>query len=235
MLTAPLTTSRFRDRVFDLFTNPDAETTPTVSHLTKEDTDFGPGELTSQVLAVASPWIDLCSPDPLVYNISRQVLNLEVSYAAFCGVANIIIPGPSIHGGIIQGDGVAQYAYAVQEILEVGLYHSVLIRMPMSDGSSRSQLHREQSLASYTRSIFVENFQDDIRLESDPFGMWDAWNITRSVCKYNNRLFVGKIKHEISKPAAALAQSIFSPERALTSWEFPPRSLNAVQNIPSLG
>ena len=235
MLTAPLTTSRFRDRVFDLFTNSDAEATPTVSHLTKEDTDFGPGELTSQLLAVASPWIDLCSPDPLVYNISRQVLNLEVSYAAFCGVANIIIPGPSIHGGIIHRDGIAQYAYAVQEILEVGLYHSVLIRMPMSDDSSRSQLHRQQSLASYARPICMEKSQDDIRLESDSFGMWDAWNITRSVCKYNNRLFVGKIKHKISKLAAALAHFIFSSEMALTSWEFPPRSLNAVQNIPSPG
>lgn len=196
MLTAPLTTSHFRDRVFALFEDPESETAPNVTPLTKYDTDFGPGELTSQLLAVASPWIDLCSADPFVYNISRQVLQLEVAYAAFCGVAYIIVPGPNLHSGTISGDGVAQYAYTMQEILEIGLYHHVLVRIPMSDSPDRVPQPKEKTLALYARSSSVKKANGDDGLKSDAFGTWDAWNIIRSICKYNNRLFVGKIKNK---------------------------------------
>jgi len=198
MLTAPLTTSHFRDRVFDLFDDLDEEAALTVSPLTKFDTDLGPGDLTSQLLAVASPWIDLCSPDPLVYNISRQVLHLEIAYAAFCGVANIIIPGPNLHSGKVHGDGVAQYAYTIQEILETGIYHHVLIRLSMSDDPDRASLHNERKLTFYVRPIFVGKANDEDSPRSDTFGTWDAWNIIRSICKYNNRLFVGKTRQNIS-------------------------------------
>lgn len=198
MLTAPLTTSQFRDRVFDLFENLDEEAALTVSPLTKFDTDLAPGDLTSQLLAVASPWIDLSSPDPLVYNISRQVLHLEVAYAAFCGVANIIVPGPNTYGGSLHVDGVAQYAYAIQEILETGIYHHVLIRLPMSDDSNRPSFHNKRNLASYARPIFVGKADDEDDLKRDAFGMWDAWNVVRSICKYNNRLFVGKTEQNVS-------------------------------------
>ena len=198
MLTAPLTTSHFRNRVLGLFQNLDPEVALTVSPLTKDDTDLGPGEMTSQLLAVASPWIDLCSPDPLVYNISRQVLHLEVAYAAFCGVANIIVPGPILHHSNTHGDGVAQYAYAIQEILETGIYHHVHIRLSMSDDSDREQLHNKASLASYASPEFVEKAKEKDKAKPDAFGTWDAWNIIRSVCKYSNRLFVGKIKRNIS-------------------------------------
>ena len=198
MLTAPLTTSHFRNRVFDLFENLNEEAALTVSPLTKLDTDLGPGDLTSQLLAVASPWIDLASPDPLVYNISRQVLHLEVAYAAFCGVANIIVPGPNIFGRTLHVDGVAQYAYAIQEILETGIYHHVLIRLPMSDDSNRPSFHSLKTLASYTRPTFVGKADDEDDVRRDSFGMWDAWNVIRSICKYNNRLFVGKTKQNVS-------------------------------------
>lgn len=200
MVTAPLTNSRFRDRVFDLFDSLDEEAALTVSPLTKLDTDLGPGDLTSQLLAIASPWIDLSSPDPLVYNISRQVLHLEVAYAAFCGVANIIVPGPNIYGGTTHVDGVAQYAYAIQEILEIGIYHHVLIRLPMSDDSDRPSFHSKRTLASYVRPIFAGKADDEDDLRRDAFGMWDAWNVIRSICKYTNRLFVGKIKQSVSQP-----------------------------------
>ena len=197
MLTAPLTTSHFRNRVFALFEDLDPEDTLNVTPLTKFDTNLGPGEFTSQLLAVASPWIDLCSSDPLVYNVSRQVLHLEVSYAAFCGVANIIIPGPNLHGSNRSSDGVAQYAYTMQEILEIGLYHQVLIRFPMSDVPDRSSATNDRCLSSYARRS-VEQGNDENWLQPDIFGTWDAWNIIRSICKYSSRLFVGKMEQTIS-------------------------------------
>lgn len=198
MLTAPLTTPQFRDRVFNLFQDIDPETALTVSPLTKDDTDFAPGELTSQLLAVASPWIDLCSPDPLVYNVSRQVLHLEVAYAAFCGVSNIIIPGPNLHSGRLHGDGVAQYAYTIQEILEIGSYHQVLIRLSMTDELDRSPPQNESSLSSFAGPMYIEPPKDEYTAKPDTFGTWDAWNIIRSLCKYNHRVFVGKIEWSLS-------------------------------------
>ena len=68
-----------------------------------EDTDLTAGEMTSHLIALVSPWIDLCSPDPLIYNISRQVIHLEIAYAAFCGITNVIVPGPKLHRGNLHG------------------------------------------------------------------------------------------------------------------------------------
>ena len=193
MLTAPITTSSFRDRVLRLFEDLDADVSPVVSPLTEKDSDLAPGELTSQLLAMASPWIDLSSPDPLVYSVSRQVLHLEIAFASFCGVANVIIPGPRLHHGNVHGDGVAQYALTIQEILEIGLYHQVHIRLAMSDDPAADRLEQSETLSMYARPEFEGQGRERHKTRCDAFGTWDAWNVVRSICKYNARLFVGKV------------------------------------------
>lgn len=193
MLTAPITTTYFRDRVFGLFEDLNSDVSPVVSPLTKDDSDLAPGELTSQLLAMASPWIDLSSPDPLIYNVSRQVLHLEIAFASFCGVANVIIPGPKLHHGNVHGDGVAQYAYTIQEILEIGLYHQVHIRIPLSDDPAADRLEQIEALSIYARPECEGQGTERHKTRSDAFGTWDAWNVVRSICKYNARLFVGKV------------------------------------------
>lgn len=192
MLTAPITTTFFQERVFALFDDLDPESTPTVSALTMNDTDLTPDEMTSHLLAMVSPWIDLCSPDPVIYNISRQVLHLEIAYAAFCGVTNVIIPGPSLHHGNIHGDGVVQYAYAMQEILDIGMYVQVHVRLPMIDDPAANDGYVGDSLRSRVRSDYVNSEAHGPKPKADIFGSWDAWNIVRSACNYNIRLFVGK-------------------------------------------
>lgn len=192
MLTAPITTSSFHQRVLALFDNLDPDSAPTVSALTMADTDLTPDEITSHLLAMVSPWIDLCSPDPVIYNVSRQVLHLEIAYAAFCGVTNVIVPRPKLHHGNIDGDGVVQYAYSVQEILNIGMFVQVHIRLPMIDDPEAVDENMGDDLSSRARLEYVNLSTSNPKPKADVFGTWDAWNIIRSTCNYNARLFVGK-------------------------------------------
>ncbi|KAL9110190.1 MAG: hypothetical protein Q9227_005251 [Pyrenula ochraceoflavens] len=97
---------------------------------------MSPHELTTQILALTSSWIDLCSPDPLIANVSRQVLMLEVSYAAFCGATFIVVPGPKLNAGM---GGLNKYGRAIQEALEVGPYLQIVLWFPMSAGTQDVQ------------------------------------------------------------------------------------------------
>lgn len=158
---------------------------PVVPTLTDEDTSLFPSNYIGSLAVYFSPWIDLCSPDPHIASLSRQVLNLEAAYANFCGVRTIIIPGPR------QDDssrGIAQYARAIREALHVANRANIIIHMPM---------YREPGLeekAETLSSIF--NPQDEPAAEPekeiDLFSAWDSWNTIRSVCTYSMRLFVGR-------------------------------------------
>ena len=224
MLTIPITTPHFHSRALTLLSNHLKELEahpsknlmiPNIPPLSTLDTLLTPNELVSGVLAVVSPWIDLASPDPVVYSISRQVLELEVAYAAFCGIGNIILPSPKIHSGNLHGAGLTQYAYAVQGVLNIGQYINVSISLDMMDNPAeeeeedygrftaraRGRFHGVSDDAYVEISEKESNKIDDehrSRLPSqkvakfDFFGTWDAWNIIRTICKYSTRLFVGK-------------------------------------------
>ena len=168
----------------------DDKPTPTIPSLSPADTPLTPSDRVLQLVGYASPWIDLSSPDPVVYDISRQVLNLEISYAAFCGFRDVVIPGPKLQYGTSHGEGIAQYAYAVQEALALSNYTQILIQLPMMYHPDQDNEDRvEGALAKLARPEYVE---PGAKSKHDFLGTWDAWHIIRTVCKYNNRLFVGK-------------------------------------------
>ena len=216
MLTTPITTPYFHTRVLTLLSNYLNELDvqpgrslpiPTIPSLSPVDTPLAPNETVSQILAVASPWIDLASPDPVIYNISRQVLEIEIAYAAFCGIGNVILPTPKLHHGKLHAEGISQYAYAVQEALNIGPYIQLSISLPMMDIPEEEGADDHSSLATRARSRYLGNYthsMDDPKenfegsrssrrlARFDFFGTWDAWNVIRTVCKYSNRLFVGK-------------------------------------------
>ncbi|KAI9679533.1 MAG: methyltransferase protein [Caeruleum heppii] len=217
MLTTPITTPHFHSRVLTLLSthlsqlrppsyHPDETQSltipevppPIIPPLTPVDTPLTPGDSISQLLAVASPWTDLCSPDPLIANISRQVLQLEVAYAAFCGIGNVIIPGPKLHHRGEHGTGLTQYARAVQEALAIGSYLAIQILLPMSDHPDTDMDEGLGSLVPFSREDFVEEAQSHKERRPDSFGTWDAWHVVRSVCKYSPRLFVAlSIPHHL--------------------------------------
>ena len=233
MLTSPITTPSFHTRVLALVSNHITELEespgralpiPTIPSLSPADTTLSPGDIVPHLLAVVSPWLDLCSPDPVIYGVSRQVLLLEVGYAAFCGIGNIILPSPKLHHGKLHGEGAVQYAYTVQEALKIAQYIQLSIMLPMMDDQEQDTDDVEGSLVQEARAKYMglsegqdpsqknpmepsrETLQggdqnDDgatiRRIRSARFdflGTWDAWNVIRTLCTYNARLFIGKSK-----------------------------------------
>ena len=208
MLTSPITTPHFHSRVLALLSKYLSETAsisddalqnamedgPKVPALSLVDTPLTPGHITSQLLAMVSPWIDLCSPDPLIYSISRQVLYLEVAYAAFCGIEYVFVPGPTLYHGDVQTQGLPQYARAVQEALSIGSHLQIHIMLPLIDHPDDGKNNEIGSLLPFTRECYIKESEESKLRKADVFGTWDAWNLVRTVCKYNNRLFVGELK-----------------------------------------
>lgn len=204
MLTSPITTPHFQARVLSLISShleasilesssisstTNVPPAPIIPPLTPVDTPLTPGDTVSQLIAFSSPWLDLCSPDPLISNISRQVLNIELAYASFCGVGNVIIPGPRTYSsGLADSNGLVQYARAIKEAIDIAGYVHISIHMPM---------YGQEEAKDITGDLmpFARNQQSTTATadkEIDLFETWDAWNLIRSVCKYSSRLSVGK-------------------------------------------
>ncbi|PHH87900.1 hypothetical protein CDD83_8253 [Cordyceps sp. RAO-2017] len=202
-VTTPITNQRFRSRVFklvaDYLASLDgdglAETTSTATSsraepilppLTPDDTSLFPSSAVNTYTACVSPWIDLCSLDPFIASISRQVLNLEINYANFCGVRSIMVPGPSCDAGKDGGSqGLVQYSRAVQEALAIGNCLSFLIHLPM---------YREPVGGGPDETLSSLKPQggnpETKGGEIDLFSCWESWHHIRTVCNYNLRLFV---------------------------------------------
>ncbi|KAI0099290.1 PRMT5 arginine-N-methyltransferase-domain-containing protein [Nemania sp. FL0031] len=195
-ITTPITNAHFHERIVKLVDEslvqadgqqkPGSRVDPIVTPLTPEDTTLFPEAHTSGLVGYASPWIDLCSPNHAIASISRQVLNLEVDYANFCGVRSIIVPGPrqdSAQTG--NGQGIAQYARAIQEALLIGTRINLIIHLPM---------YREPGLEEKVTQLSITNggeSKSHSTKEIDIFTSWDSWHVIRTVCNYDARLFVG--------------------------------------------
>ena len=202
----PITTDIFHTRVAALLSNhlygdhAQGNAThdfPTVPELTAADTFLGPEDVVPKLLGIVSPWIDLCSPDPVVYEISRQVLEIEVAFASFCGLASVVLPTPKVRLGSQRGQGISQYAHAVQEVLSIGAFMQFSVRLPMWEGALQFD-EPEGDVGNLGRPEFDDAIEEARSVSSDSarmndfFGSWDTWNLIRSVCKYNFRLCVGK-------------------------------------------
>lgn len=195
MLTTPITTASFQARVatqveehlqkLSSANSPDAVPVPLISPFSPKDTDLTPNDSNSALVAVSSPWIDLGSTDPLIANVSLQVFNLEIAYAAFCGIQHVMMHGP------LPGTDAVQYARAVSEALGMGPYIQLHILLPMvgeleqesGDGTHLAELAREQDVS----------LPEEDDLSEDNFSTWDTWDTLRTVCDYDSRLSIGKL------------------------------------------
>lgn len=207
MVTSSITTDLFHSRVLALLSstqahashadghaNPCPSETPqrvVVPSLAPVDTDLIPDESMSHIVATTSSWTDLCSSDPLVADVSKQVLMLEIAYAAFCGVSYVLIPGPRLYCRSMKQVGLMQYARAVQEALATGTYMQIKIWFPMID-HPENEVPRMGDLAPFARSEYFDDDPEGDGPGLDLYGTWDAWNAIRSFCNYHTRLCVGK-------------------------------------------
>jgi hypothetical protein len=200
MVAIPASTPEFYRTVRDLLvsynatlrddeTQKDQIPLPMIPALTPLYSKLSPGERASQIIVMSSPWIDLGSPDPVVAELSRQVFTLEIAYVAFCGVRNVVIPGPNLTHGEMCVEGFSRFSRAIQEALVVSNYINFQILLPMAPGSMRNISILRTKMENI--SIFA-NPKVKYRLADDEWGSWEAWNLIRSVCNYNQRLSVGK-------------------------------------------
>jgi type II protein arginine methyltransferase len=203
MITTPITTPHFHSRVLALLSSSLSESASLsnidvtltrnaspilVAPLSPADTPLTPESSTSQLIAVTSSWIDLGSSDPIIADISTQVLRLELSYAAFCGITYVLIPGPRFYSGSVENGSVSQYARTVLDSLSQGPYMQLYIWLPMIR-NSEDEKEEIGDLAPFARPAFLE--QSDSHVSLDIFGTWEAWDTIRSICGYSSRLFIG--------------------------------------------
>ena len=189
-LTTPITTSAFHDKVLELVkeynarvANQNGVPLPLGPPLTTKDTSLGPEDSNTSLVAIVSPWIDLGSDDPVIAHISRQVFNMELAYAAFCGINNIIIHGP------ISRSGIVQFGRAVFEGLGLGPYLQLHILLPMTGELEQGHGDAEH-LAELAKRLSVKDPESTD--EDEQFGVWDTWNTVRTMCNYSHKLSIGK-------------------------------------------
>jgi protein arginine N-methyltransferase 5 len=197
MLTSPLTTPVFQSNVQSLVTLyqnmldggalPEEVPVPLVPAFTPADAPLLPHDPISQLLAMTAPWIDLSSPDPVIFNISRQILNLEIAYAAFCGVQNVVIQGPTLYASVTGSSTLTQYSRAIKEALTIGPYLQFHILLSMSPSKAKPASFQPR-LSDLTRV----SSDEDLSESTDPWSPWEAWNVIRTMCNYSPRLSVGK-------------------------------------------
>lgn len=186
-VTTPLTTAKFHERVVSQLQAHLAsatELTPLISPLAPSDTSLAPNASNSALMGIVSPWIDLASPDPIIAHASRQILGMEVAFAAFCGISNVIIHGPDSEGEI------TQYSRAIAEALGLGPYVQVHVLLPMS-GDLEADCGDITHLSELARPAFF-NDQDDLSEEDNAYSAWEVWSTIQSICNYSQKLSLGK-------------------------------------------
>jgi protein arginine N-methyltransferase 5 len=233
MLTTPITNDAFHSKVLQVLSDhigaltasetpllsitgqTDVPAPPILPSLSPAETLLGPDEAISQLILTTSTWIDLASPDPLIAEISRQVLALEISYASFCGASNVLIQGPATNAS--SQDGLAQYSHALVEVMGLANYLQFHIAMPMIGQASTD--HTMGDLANLARDEYVDDLgleddddeeDEDAGEEVDDFASWDVWNVIRSTCRYSPRVSVGK-NVNISSPILSAAPCVIVP------------------------
>lgn len=118
---------------------------------------------------------------------------LEVSYAAFCGIGYLLIPGPKLHHGDMHSEGLGYYARAIQDALNAAPYVQFHIWVRSMDYPDL-ETDGIGDLGPLARKEFIRVPSIEPPLKIDAFGTWEAWDLIRRTCKYHARLFVGKTR-----------------------------------------
>ncbi|PSK59267.1 Protein arginine N-methyltransferase skb1 [Elsinoe australis] len=190
MITTRITNTAFRDHVQKLCSEHQAVgdsqlPMPIVTSLGPEYTSLGPSDATPSMIATVSPWADVSSSDPVVAHLSRQVVSIEVAYAAFCGISNVILPPLFRDGTTPDAVAVSRYADVVSQSLSLGPYLQVLAPFPMDD----QKLPKEETVTFKLQSSAKHATEKPSEQPgSDPFTTWDAWNHVRIACNYAAKL-----------------------------------------------
>ncbi|KAK9468458.1 PRMT5 arginine-N-methyltransferase-domain-containing protein [Lipomyces arxii] len=120
------------------------------------------------VFGMTADWINLESSDSHAVDNYVQVLKHELSYASFCGLAFVVVPGPK------RRNHVATYAQALKSAMSVVPIMNIVIQLQMTE------IETDQSSDSSTS-----------KTSGNVMSIWEIWNSIRTLCEYSNRLSVG--------------------------------------------
>lgn len=225
MITFPLTTPRFHSKVLSRLSSVFAELSSNdeditrsrnasplvIEPLTPADTHLTPDDSINSIIGITSPWIDLSSPDPIIADVSRQVLRLELAYAAFCGVSYVVVSGPKTNNV----SDIDAYGRAILDGLSQGPYMQIYIWTDACTHRPEHSTEQIGNLANFARRDDVYDL-DASGKDNDPFQTWQAWDQVRSICRYSTRLFVAlALQHDLP-PAAVLSRWYSEPVRILS-------------------
>lgn len=197
MLTAPITNQKYLSRVTNQIslhtTAPSGSSSdsraplPILAPLDASETLIVPGGTVPRLILTVHESIDLSSDDPIISDVSLQVLRQEIAYAAFCGANNVMIQGPKAEAS---DAGIKRYANAIREALSIGIYLNFIILLPM--GVSLERPGDVGAMADFERPEYCIERSLGESERQGPLENWDAWHIVRSMCNYHSKLFVGK-------------------------------------------
>ena len=163
----------------------------TIPSLRPIDTLLRPAQHVGQLIAFTSSWIDTASSNSDVADVSFQILNLEVAYAAFCGIMNVVVHSPTLAFSSIKSANITKFAHAIRHILTISPHLQIHILISFDNQCHTSMNEEYGSLTTKLSQNFGSaNCLD--QNDHDPLSAWGFWNIVRSVCKYSSRLSVGK-------------------------------------------
>ncbi|CAN6626049.1 hypothetical protein TRVA0_010S02608 [Trichomonascus vanleenenianus] len=131
----------------------------------ENDVVLHPGSHVSNSIALASPWVEIDSKNARVANLSLQVLQHELTYAAFCGIPYVMIAGPK------RRTNVAQYAHAVNKLLSQSPFLQIVVHLPFNED-------------------YAVNASGVAVPPADPLSIWEVWNTIRTICNYAPNLSV---------------------------------------------
>ncbi|KAK9388978.1 PRMT5 arginine-N-methyltransferase-domain-containing protein [Lipomyces mesembrius] len=183
VLSVPITNPHFRSRVSRISQSvSDPAIVPHIAPPIYPEVNFAPNSTYAQhVLGMCAKWIELDSTDPRIAGVSAQILKHELSYASFCGLSYVIVPGPT------RRNNVALYAESLNAALAAVPYINIIVHLAMAETG-------------------VEDPSGpDVPAPVDAMSIWDIWNSVRTICDYTSRLSVG-----LQLPAKLPPQTVVS-------------------------
>ncbi|KAK9377399.1 PRMT5 arginine-N-methyltransferase-domain-containing protein [Lipomyces chichibuensis] len=183
VLSVPITNPHFRSRVSRILQSvSDPAIVPHIAPPIYPEVNFVPNSTYAQhVLGMCAKWIELDSTDPQIAGVSSQILKHELSYASFCGLSYVIVPGPT------RRNNVASYAESLNTVLAAVPYINIIVHLAMAEAG-------------------VEDTSgSEVPEPVDAMSIWDIWNSVRTICDYSSRLSVG-----LQLPAKLPPQTVVS-------------------------
>ena len=148
---------------------------------TRSDLVLSSRDWTTRIIGKISPWIHLDSLSQSVRLASEKALVQEVEWAGHLSIPAVLLGTPSID--------CVHYANVVNQLALKTQYMQFWVRVPLYYPSTVSTAEDEDIVSERT-SIDPANSTVAAEQLSRRLDSWEAWNLLRSMCEYNDNIGV---------------------------------------------